>query len=58
MESKSLKCPFRKRYIARDSSNNKVNLKSPYCTSIEEEFLDCIGKECMKFIPPDKCEFK
>jgi hypothetical protein len=49
------KCPFRRKYIARDLSNEVVNLKSPYCASIEEEFLDCIGEECMKFTYPDKC---
>jgi len=47
------KCPFRKRYYAvLDGRKIQIYLRNNYlCDYIEEEFQDCIGKECAKWSP-------
>lgn len=51
--SKGRKCPFRKCYYAvLNGKNIQINLRQNYlCDYIEEEFQDCIGKECAKWSP-------
>jgi len=51
-----LKCPYKKNYIFYSTlGTNKLPALFNEATGVEEEFRDCIGKDCMAYNANDKC---